>query len=133
MDDDFIDLGRLFRAIMRFKWGILGLAFAITLATGLIVFSMEPVYKASASIVLESQEANVVNVEEVYSLGTGNYNYTQTQFEILKSRSLAERVVRKLQLHKHPSCPRKGLLKSPGTALTSALCCPPAKKNPRCS
>ena len=103
MDDDFIDLGRLFRAVMRYKWGVLGLAFAITLATGLIVFSMEPVYKASASIVLESEQANVVNVEEVYSLGTGNYNYTQTQFEILKSRSLAERVVRKLQLHKHPA------------------------------
>jgi capsular exopolysaccharide synthesis family protein len=103
MDDDFIDLGRLFRAVMRYKWGILGLAFAITLATGLIVSSMEPVYKASASIVLESQEANVVNVEEVYSLGAGNYNYTQTQFEILKSRSLAERVVRKLQLYKHPT------------------------------
>ncbi len=103
MDDDFIDLGRLFRAVLRYKWGILGLAFAITLATGLIVFSMQPVYSASASIVLESQEANVVNVEEVYSLGAGNYNYTQTQFEILKSRSLAERVVRKLQLYKHPA------------------------------
>ncbi|RLA44978.1 MAG: hypothetical protein DRR04_11345 [Gammaproteobacteria bacterium] len=103
MDDDFIDLGRLFRAVMRYKWAILSLAFAITLATGLIVSSMEPVYQASASIVLESEQANVVNVEEVYSLGTGNYNYTQTQFEILKSRSLAERVVRKLQLHKHPT------------------------------
>ena len=56
MDDDFIDLGRLFRAVMRHKWGILGLAFAITLATGLMVYSMEPVYQASASIVLESEE-----------------------------------------------------------------------------
>lgn len=102
MDDDFIDLGRLFRAVMRFKWGIFGLAFAITLATGLLVFSMQPIYSASASIVLESQEANVVNVEQVYTLDTYNYNYTETQFEILKSRSLAERVVRRLVLHKNP-------------------------------
>ncbi len=102
MDDDFIDLGRLFRAVMRHKWGILGLAFAITLATGLMVYSMEPVYRASASIVLESEEANVVNVEQIYTLGAGNYEYTQTQFEILKSRSLAERVVRKLKLYEHP-------------------------------
>jgi len=102
MDDDFIDLGRLLRAVMRFKWGILGLAFAITLATGLFMYSMAPVYSASASIVLESQEANVVNVEQVYTLDTYDYNYTQTQIEILKSRSLAERVVRALQLHKHP-------------------------------
>ena len=58
MEDDFIDLGRLLRAVLRYKWGILGLAFAITLATGLFVFSMEPVYRASASIVLESSAAN---------------------------------------------------------------------------
>ena len=103
MDDEFIDLGRLFRAILHYKWGILGLAFAITLATGLIVFSMEPIYQASASLVLESEEANVVNVEQVYSLGTGHYEYTQTQFEILKSRNLAERVVRKLKLYEHPA------------------------------
>jgi polysaccharide biosynthesis transport protein len=103
LDDDFIDLGRLFRAVMRYKWGIMGLAFVITLATGLVVFSMEPVYKAAATIVLESEEANVVSVEQVYTLGTGNYEYSQTQFEILKSRSLAERVVRRLKLYQHPA------------------------------
>lgn len=102
MQDDFIDLGRVYRAIMRHKWAILALAFAISLATGLLVYSMEPQYRASASLVLESEEANVVNVEQVYTLGAGNYEYTQTQFEILKSRSLAERVVRKLKLYEHP-------------------------------
>ncbi|MFK8049246.1 MAG: GumC family protein [Halioglobus sp.] len=102
-DDDFIDLSRLFRAILHYKWGIIGLGFILALMAGLLVFSMEPVYRATASIALESQEANVVSVEEVYSLGAGNYQYTQTQFEILKSRNLAERVVRRLQLHKHPT------------------------------
>ncbi|MEP4486930.1 MAG: polysaccharide biosynthesis tyrosine autokinase [Halioglobus sp.] len=102
MDDDFIDLGRLLRAVLRHKWGILGFAFAVTLVSGLFVYAMEPVYSASASIVLESQQANVVNVEEIYTYDTYDYNYSQTQYEILKSRSLAERVVRRLQLHKHP-------------------------------
>ena len=101
-EEDFIDLGRLFRAVMRYKWGILGLAFAVTLVTALVVYSMERIYRASASIVLESQQANVVNVEDVYTLDTYDYNYTQTQFEILQSRSLAERVVRRLSLHEHP-------------------------------
>jgi capsular exopolysaccharide synthesis family protein len=102
-EDDFIDLSRLLRAILLYKWGILGLGFIVALLAGLLVFSMEPVYRATASIALESQEANVVSVEEVYSLGAGNYQYTQTQFEILKSRNLAERVVRRLELHKHPT------------------------------
>jgi len=103
VDIQFIDLGRLLHAIMRYKWGILGLAFAITLIAGLFLLSKEPVYRATASIVLESGEANVVNVEEVYSLDTRHYNYTQTQYEILQSRNLATRVVRRLQLHKHPA------------------------------
>jgi len=102
LDDEFIDLGRLLRAILHYKWGILGFAFVTTLLSGLFVYSMEPVYSASASIVLERQQANVVNVEEIYTYDTYDYNYSQTQYEILKSRSLAERVVRRLQLHKHP-------------------------------
>ncbi len=101
MDDDFIDLGRLLRAVLHYKWGILGLAFAITLITSLWVYTVDPVYRASASVVIESQDVNVVNVERVYSAGWRDYDYYQTQFEILKSRNLAERVVRKLQLHEH--------------------------------
>lgn len=100
-DDQLIDLRKLFRAIMRYKWGIAGLAFVFALAAALLVYSMEPVYRASASVVLESKQANVVNVEDVYSVDTYHYNYNQTQYEILKSRSLAERVVRKLNLQNH--------------------------------
>ena len=131
MDDDFIDLGRLFRAVMRHKWGILGLAFAITLATGLMVYSMEPVYEASASIVLESEEANVVNVEQVYSLGAGNYEYTETQFEILKSRSLAERVVRTLKLYEHPAfVPEEEAVEKPWYHIDLKSLLPASKKEP---
>ncbi|MFV8819135.1 GumC family protein [Haliea sp. E17] len=128
-DDDFIDLGRLFRAVLRYKWGILGLAFAITLLTGLAVFSMQPVYRATASIELESAQANVVGVEDVYGLDTGNYNYTQTQYEILKSRSLAERVVRRLRLHEHPVfLPEDGEEEDGGFSLESLL--PASKREP---
>tara|TARA_R110001599_G_C12274970_1_gene662055 strand:+ start:2085 stop:4340 length:2256 start_codon:yes stop_codon:yes gene_type:complete len=131
LDDDFIDLGRLFRAVMRHKWGILGLAFAITLATGLMVLSMAPVYEASASIVLESEEANVVNVEQVYTLGAGNYEYSQTQFEILKSRSLAERVVRKLRLYENPVfMPKEGDLEKPWYHIDLKGLLPASKKEP---
>lgn len=103
MDDGFIDLSRLLRAVLSHKWAILGLAFAITLATALVVFTIEPVYEATATIELQMQQANVVNVEDVYTIDTYDYNYTQTQFEILKSRSLAERVVRRLKLWERPA------------------------------
>lgn len=102
-DEEIIDLRRLFHVVMHRKWSIVGLAFVITLATALYVYSLQPIYRASASIVLESQQANLVNVEEIYAVDTYDYNYNQTQFEILKSRNLAERVVRRLQLYQQPT------------------------------
>ena len=99
---EMLDIGRLLRAVLRYRWGILGLTFAVTLATGLWVYSLESVYRASASVLLETREANVVNVEQVYQMGRQDYDYFMTQFELLKSRALAERVVRRLKLHQHP-------------------------------
>ena len=99
---EMVDIGRLLRAILRYKWGILGLAFAVTLFTGLWAYSLESIYRASASIVLESQDANLVNVEKVRQVAYQDYDYYLTQFQLLKSRALAERVVRRLKLHQHP-------------------------------
>lgn len=110
--DDLIDLRRVLGALLRYKWGIVGLAFTAVLIAGLAVYSMEPVYRATASIELQLQQANVVSVEEVYSVGAGGYSYAYTQYEILKSRTLVERVVRKLELHKHPHFLRPGEDKS---------------------
>lgn len=102
-DDDFIDLSKLLQAILNHKWGILGFALVLTLFTALWVYTLEPIYRASASIVLESQDTNVVNVDQYYNMAYRDYDYYQTQFEILKSRALAERVVRRLELHDHPA------------------------------
>lgn len=129
---ELIDVARLLRVILHYKWGILGLAFAFTLITALMVFSMQPVYRASATIVLESQEANVVNVEQVYSLDArNNFSYTQTQFEILQSRNLAERVVRKLQLHKNPAfAPSTEKAEKPWYSVDLKALLPASKKKP---
>ncbi len=97
-----IDLRQYWRIINRYKWGILGLAFAITVLATLIVFSIEPVYRGSATLLIEQKQAKVVTIQEVYDLDGGNKEYLQTQFEILKSRELATRVVQELKLEEHP-------------------------------
>ncbi|WP_415893557.1 GumC family protein [Neptuniibacter sp. PT8_73] len=102
MQEDVIDLREYWLTISRHKWGILGFAFLVTLLTILIVFSMRPVYRATATLLIEAQEAQVVSIEEVYGLDSGNQEYFLTQFEILKSRKLAESVMRKLDLANHP-------------------------------
>lgn len=97
-----IDLEYYFKVLQRAKWRILSLAFIITLLATVIVFSVTPKYTASATLLIQSEQANVVSIEEVYGLDSGRKEYLFTQFEILKSTEIAQRVVDKLALTSHP-------------------------------
>lgn len=101
-DDDEIDLLKLWQTIWNRKWSIITLTLVVAMVTVLIVLSLTPIYRAAATLLIEQKQAKVVSIEQVYGLdGSGN-EYLQTQFELLKSRSLAERVVRELGLTTHP-------------------------------
>lgn len=96
-----IDLAHYWRIIMRYKWSILGLAFSITVLATLIAFSMQPIYRGTTTLLIEQERAKVVSIQEVYDIDGSNKEYLQTQFEILKSRELAQRVVLTLDLVNH--------------------------------
>ena len=100
--DEPLDLRHYWNVIDRKKWAILGLASGLALIASLIAFAMTPVYRASATILLESEQANVVSIEEVYGLDTKNQQYYLTQFEILNSPPVAKAVVEMLDLANHP-------------------------------
>ncbi|MCK9382729.1 MAG: polysaccharide biosynthesis tyrosine autokinase [Sulfuritalea sp.] len=91
------------RSISKHKWSALGLAAAISLLTTLIVFVIQPTYRSTATLMLESNKSKVVSIEEVYSSMSSNREYYQTQAEILKSEELARRVVDKMKLVDHPA------------------------------
>lgn len=101
-DDDEIDLLKLWQTIWRRKWSIITLTVIVMMVTVLIVLSLTPIYRAAATMLFEQKQSQVVSIEQLYGVeGSGN-DYLQTQFELLKSRSLAERVVRELNLTVHP-------------------------------
>ncbi len=88
------------RILFRFKWGIVVLMAACGLIALLRAQSETPIYEASALMLIERQAARFVSIEEVYRANQG-YDfgeYYQTQYEILRSRPLAERVVDELGL-----------------------------------
>lgn len=100
--DDEIDLKQYVAVVMRHRWSIIGLALLLSVLAALVAFTLRPVYSATATLLIESKEANVVSIEDVYGLDTSRSEYFQTQFEILKSRELAEAVIRRLDLASHP-------------------------------
>lgn len=100
--DDEIDLLKLWNSLWRRKWSIASLVLTVMMVAALAVLVVTPIYRAAATLLIEQKAAKVVSIEQVYGLdGMGN-EYLQTQFELLKSRALAERVVRQLNLTTHP-------------------------------
>lgn len=101
-DDDEIDLLKLWQTVWRRKWSITTLVLVVTMVAVLAVLAITPIYRAAATLLIENKAAKVVSIEQVYGLEGAGSEYLQTQFELLKSRALAERVVRQLNLTTHP-------------------------------
>lgn len=100
-NSDAIDLIPLIQSVWRRKWAIITLVVLVMFLTALMVMSIKPTYQATATMQIEQEEANVVSIEQIYGVD-GSSEYLQTQFELLKSRALAERVVKDLSLTTHP-------------------------------
>ena len=100
--DDEIDLREYLYVLYKYKWAILGFSLVITILTTLYVYTITPIFQATATLLIESEDANVVSIDEVYGIPTANNEYYETQFQILQSRELAERVIDTLKLAEHP-------------------------------
>src|SRR5207244_8767649 len=84
------------------KPSIRRLALGVGLLTTLVVFATTPIYRASATLLIESQAPNVVSIQEVYGLDTRSQDYLATQIEIMGGRPIAETVVDGLGLIEQP-------------------------------
>jgi succinoglycan biosynthesis transport protein ExoP len=81
-------------------------ALIATLATaGLIVagiynYTTRPLYQATAQLLIDRETPNVLPAKEVVDLAQASVDYFQTQYQLLRGRTLAERVVEKIGFHK---------------------------------
>ena len=92
-------LTRYLRALQRRKWhvaGIIVVCFAVALLATLLA---TPLYSATSRIEISRSQENVTNVETLQSEEAGKtLEFYQTQYSLLETRSLAERVARSLNL-----------------------------------
>lgn len=100
--DERLDFVEYWRAISKRRWSILGLTVLVSILALLIANGMRPIYRATATLLIEPGKSKVVSIEEVYSQGLIQKEYFQTQIEILKGEDMARRVVQKLNLVAHP-------------------------------
>jgi capsular exopolysaccharide synthesis family protein len=99
-----LDLVRYWRAIARNKWRILALVALVGLIATLYAYSLKPIYRSTATVLVEGSRPRAGSTQdELYIAFTGaTRDYYLTQFEIIKSREFAERLVRVMALTRHP-------------------------------
>jgi succinoglycan biosynthesis transport protein ExoP len=97
------DLRHYWGVVDKHKWRILGLTFVVALLTWLVTLSLEPVYRSTATLLIEASPAKFIKIPNVYESGFQSYQYYETQYQILHSRALAEYVVNRFQLWKQPA------------------------------
>lgn len=100
--DNILDLRSLIAVLLRYRWSIVGIVGISTLASVVLAYSITPIYRATAELHIEPKSRQVVNIDEVYEPGYGTQEYLKTQFEIIRSRDLAQRVMQRLELFDHP-------------------------------
>lgn len=100
-DEDIIDLHEYWLIIRRHIWGIAGLALTTAVLAMVYVSSLPPIYRATTTIMLETQQINTVSIENVYGLDTSYWTYLNSQISVMESRKIARRVVEKLNLATH--------------------------------
>ena len=102
LDEDTVDLRQYVKILRKHRWPIL---LATTLLTGIaawVVSGIAPTYRATSTLLIESQQAMPMDLDKVIGIDTKNKEYFQTQFEALKSKKLARRVVKEMDLYDHP-------------------------------
>jgi capsular exopolysaccharide synthesis family protein len=103
--DGEIDLHAYWRLLMRRRWVIVGTFAVAVLVTLLVTLRQTKIYAATATIIIDLNPPRVLNKEQVQDVvesGTGGYwyskEYYETQYKVITSQAVAQRVVDKLEL-----------------------------------
>lgn len=101
-DDSALTLSDLLGMILKHKWTLLMVVLVTTTMAGINTFLQRPTYRATAVLQIERAPARIMDFKggstDLDQLSVDEYLGLKTQYELLRSRSLAERVIDDLQL-----------------------------------
>lgn len=104
------DLLAYWNTLRENRWivaGVAGLVFAAVLVGTLLT---PKTYRATGSLEIGNESPDIVPVEALFKIQNVSDDYLQTQFEILRSAALSERVIRELRLAETEEFSQPGLL-----------------------
>jgi uncharacterized protein involved in exopolysaccharide biosynthesis len=112
IEEEGYTLRDYWRVIRKHLWLIAVCIFGTVLATALVISVMTPIYTAETTLLIEREAPRVLNIREVLSepLGPDEYDFYKTQYEILKSRTLAAWVIREQGLETNGLFTKQGFV-----------------------
>jgi len=99
-----VDLLEYWRVIVKRKWVVVTFGGALILFVGIFSFLATPIYKAKTTLLIEEESSRILSIEDEfgYQRRALDLRFYNTQLKLLKSKSLAERVARKMNLLSRP-------------------------------
>ncbi len=90
--------------ILKRRWAVLTCLVIIFTTVAIGTFKEKPVYAGKVMIEINPEQPQVLNFQQIAQAGPSwdIQSYRETQYRILRSRSLAERVVNDLRLYQYP-------------------------------
>lgn len=104
MNDEELDISALINLVFKHFWLIVATALFGLLAAILVNTFMRPVYESSALLMINQENAGKLD-ESTYGSFTSMEDYYRTQYQLLESRSLLERVYKQLDLGQYEEFP----------------------------
>ncbi len=101
LEDEGLDLRELWLIVLKRRWTIIIFATIVMAAVITATYLKTPIYRASLTLQIDQEELNIIDVKNVSPSARAYYDYYRTQYELLRSRSLASRVVKQLGLADH--------------------------------
>ena len=95
---DYVSLATYWHTLLKRRWSIATVAIIVTTIVAIVSFKMQPVFKATARVQVESETPLIQSIEEMFQKGNADDTFVQTQIQVLKSESLAWRTIEELQL-----------------------------------
>ncbi|EIJ41414.1 capsular exopolysaccharide biosynthesis protein [Beggiatoa alba B18LD] len=93
VDESEVDLRIYLNILNRYKWRILRLTLLISLLAWLVSYTLQPIYTATATFLINVESPNIVSVQEF----TVRNDQMKTQIDILNSMQVWEETVARIQ------------------------------------
>ena len=115
-----ISPSEIWRTIVKWWWLILAIVVAFVVAAVGLSLLVEPQYRAKVVLEVNRDGVQVVQMGELQPLQTQDREFIATQAGLLRSRGLAERVSRSLNLANHPAIVDESLERATRDRMASA-------------